>query len=135
MVQQQRTISFSQSPTNRISNDDFFISEQKENGTDARQLTESPKTGSRAPCWRLWRNSEISVLAKVILTLACIFRVMAGNFTTRPSTLGSIFTWQPNLDVSVRPNARSSMSFSSSSGSARSVSLSYLRSVSASCSA
>ncbi len=50
-------------------------------------------------------------------SLACKFLVMLGSFTLRPSSSGAILTWHPNLDVSVNPNARSSMSFSSSSGS------------------
>ena len=50
-------------------------------------------------------------------SLACMFLVIEGSLTRNPSNSLSIMTWQPNLDVSVRPNARSSMSFSSSSGS------------------
>lgn len=50
-------------------------------------------------------------------SLACRFRVMLGNLTRRPSRALFILTWHPNLDVSVSPNARSSISFSSSSGS------------------
>lgn len=50
-------------------------------------------------------------------SLACRFLVIFGSFTLNPSSSGTIFTWHPNLDVSVSPNARSSMSFSSSSGS------------------
>lgn len=44
-------------------------------------------------------------------------RVMEGSLITRPSSSLLITTWQPSLLVSVRPNARSSMSFSSSEGS------------------
>ena len=50
-------------------------------------------------------------------SLACKFRVILGNLTRNPSSSFVIFTWHPNLDVSVKPNAKSSMSFSSSSGS------------------
>ena len=40
-----------------------------------------------------------------------------GRRTTRPSSSLLASTWQPRRDVCVRPNARSSMSFSSSLGS------------------
>lgn len=50
-------------------------------------------------------------------SLACMFRVMLGSLTISPSSSGAILTWQPSRLVSVRPNARSSMSFSSSVGS------------------
>lgn len=50
-------------------------------------------------------------------SLACRFLVIEGSLTTNPSSSGVIVTWQPNLLVSVKPKARSSMSFSSSSGS------------------
>lgn len=50
-------------------------------------------------------------------SLACRFLVMEGSFTRRPSNSLVMSTWQPRRLVSVRPNARSSMSFSSSSGS------------------
>ena len=45
---------------------------------------------------------------------ACMFRVICGNLTTMPSISLAICTWQPSRDVSVKPNARSNMSFSSS---------------------
>src|ERR1700722_981437 len=38
----------------------------------------------------------------------------AGNFTTSPSSASLMMIWQPSREVSVRPNARSSMSSSSS---------------------
>lgn len=50
-------------------------------------------------------------------SLACKFRVILGRRTRSPSKSLVIWTWQPNLEVSVNPKARSSMSFSSSSGS------------------
>lgn len=50
-------------------------------------------------------------------SLACKFLVIDGNLTRSPSKSLVILTWQPSLEVSVRPKARSSMSFSSSSGS------------------
>lgn len=50
-------------------------------------------------------------------SLACIFLVIAGSRTTNPSKSLVIFTWHPSREVSVKPKARSSMSFSSSSGS------------------
>lgn len=50
-------------------------------------------------------------------SLACKFLVMDGSFTTIPFSSGVTLIWQPSLLVSVRPKARSSMSFSSSSGS------------------
>jgi hypothetical protein len=43
-----------------------------------------------------------------------------GRRTTRPSSSLLAMTWQPRRDVSVSPNARSSMSFSSSLGSCKS---------------
>ena len=53
----------------------------------------------------------------LLKSLACIFLVIEGSLTRNPSNSLFMITWQPNLDVSVNPNARSSMSFSSSSGS------------------
>ena len=50
-------------------------------------------------------------------SLACMFLVMLGSLTSSPSISGDILIWQPRRDVSVSPNARSNMSFSSSSGS------------------
>lgn len=50
-------------------------------------------------------------------SLACRFRVIVGSLTTNPSRSLLIITWHPNRDVSVRPKARSNMSFSSSEGS------------------
>jgi hypothetical protein len=50
-------------------------------------------------------------------SLACMFLVIVGSFTSSPSSSLFILTWHPSLLVSVRPKARSSMSFSSSSGS------------------
>lgn len=71
-------------------------------------------------------------------SLLCRFLVILGSFTTNPSSSFDILTWQPNLDliisvslhsgrgriritgktyVSVKPNAKSNISFSSSSGS------------------
>src|ERR1700753_490547 len=50
-------------------------------------------------------------------SLFCRFLVAVGSFTTSPSNPLLISTWQPSLDVSVNPNARSNMSFSSSDGS------------------
>lgn len=50
-------------------------------------------------------------------SLACMFLVILGSFTTSPSSSFVILTWHPKRLVSVRPNAKSSMSFSSSSGS------------------
>lgn len=50
-------------------------------------------------------------------SLACMFLVMEGSLTRSPSSSLVMMTWQPRRLVSVRPNARSSMSFSSSSGS------------------
>lgn len=47
------------------------------------------------------------------------FRVAFGRESTMPSSSFAAMTWHPSLDVSVRPNARSSMSFSSSSGSGK----------------
>ena len=47
----------------------------------------------------------------------CKFRVMLGSLTTNPSNSFDILTWHPSRLVSVSPNARSNMSFSSSSGS------------------
>src|ERR1700679_1982809 len=46
-----------------------------------------------------------------------MFLVIEGSLTLKPFSSSFIITWQPNLDVSVNPNAKSSMSFSSSSGS------------------
>mmetsp|Transcript_584 Transcript_584/g.1096 ORF Transcript_584/g.1096 Transcript_584/m.1096 type:complete len:212 (-) Transcript_584:188-823(-) len=46
-----------------------------------------------------------------------MFLVALGIFTLRPSSSGLQITWHPNLDVSVKPKAKSSMSSSSSSGS------------------
>lgn len=43
-----------------------------------------------------------------------IFRVALGNDAVIPSIAFVSFTWQPRRDVSVSPNAISSMSFSSS---------------------
>ena len=42
---------------------------------------------------------------------------MVGSLMTKPSSSLDILTWQPRRLVSVRPKAKSSMSFSSSSGS------------------
>jgi len=50
-------------------------------------------------------------------SLACRFLVMVGSLITKPSSSLDILTWQPRRLVSVRPKAKSSMSFSSSSGS------------------
>lgn len=50
-------------------------------------------------------------------SLAWKFLVMAGNLTFIPSSSFVILTWHPSRLVSVRPKARSSMSFSSSSAS------------------
>lgn len=50
-------------------------------------------------------------------SLACRFLVIEGSLTRRPSRPLVILTWQPRREVSVRPKARSNMSFSSSSGS------------------
>ena len=50
-------------------------------------------------------------------SLDCRFLVMLGSFTFRPSNSGVMTTWQPRRLVSCSPKARSSMSFSSSSGS------------------
>lgn len=50
-------------------------------------------------------------------SLACRFLVMEGNLTRKPSSSLVMTTWQPRRLVSVRPKARSSISFSSSSGS------------------
>ena len=47
-----------------------------------------------------------------------MLRVPAGSFTTSPSSASVITIWQPSREVSVSPNARSSMSSSSSVGSA-----------------
>ena len=68
-------------------------------------------------------TSTISIILSIhdffapLKSLACKFRVMLGNLTRSPSRSFFILTWHPNRDVSVNPNARSSMSFSSSSGS------------------
>lgn len=59
----------------------------------------------------------LSVSFPYLKSLACRFLVMDGSFTTRPSSSGAMTTWHPRRLVSVRPKARSSMSFSSSSGS------------------
>ena len=50
-------------------------------------------------------------------SLACKLRVILGSLTRSPSNSFVIFTWHPSLDVSVKPKARSNISFSSSSGS------------------
>ena len=42
---------------------------------------------------------------------------MLGSLTRKPSRSLDIFTWHPRREVSVKPKARSSISFSSSSGS------------------
>lgn len=48
-----------------------------------------------------------------------IFLVAEGSVQVMPSSSRVTFTWHPNRLVSVSPNAMSSMSFSSSSGSGK----------------
>lgn len=75
------------------------------------------------PCCNAWLFLYTSTICPPhaffapLKSLACRFLVMLGNFTLNPSRSFDIFTWHPSLEVSVKPNARSNMSFSSSSGS------------------
>jgi hypothetical protein len=43
-----------------------------------------------------------------------MFLVIEGSFTRNPSSSFDMTIWHPNLDVSVKPKAKSSISFSSS---------------------
>ena len=59
-------------------------------------------------------GGEVALRRKGDAPSTNIFRVAAGSVAVMPSRARVRCTWQPRRDVSVRPNAMSSMSFSSS---------------------
>ena len=64
-----------------------------------------------------WSLLSVSHASQELKSLAWKFLVICGSLTVMPSRSLVILIWQPRRLVSVRPKARSSMSFSSSSAS------------------